>query len=133
MKEKKASGKKEKGSIPVVDDEPAIRDILVRTLAAEGHQVSTADSGDAALSRMAEVCDDIYIIDLKMPGIGGMQFYKKVEKTYPDLVKKIMFITGDTVSPDTQRFFISTGRPYLMKPFAYIDLITLVGKMLEES
>jgi PAS domain S-box-containing protein len=116
-------------SILIVEDEPAIRGILTRTLSEDGYQVDTASSGKDALRKLEEGLHNIYIVDLKMPEMSGEQLYKIMKDKYPKSAERIVFITGDTSTPETQNFLASTGRPYLRKPFDYTELT----KMVEET
>ena len=56
----------------MVDDEPAIQDILTWSLAAEGYNVATAASGEEALARFAEQDFDVIVTDIVMPGLNGL-------------------------------------------------------------
>ncbi len=53
-----------------------------------------------------------------------------MQKKYPDFAEKIVFITGDVMTADTQNFLASTGRPYLIKPFDFKDIMGTVEKVL---
>ena len=64
-------------SILVVDDEPAIQDILTWSLAAEGYNVATAASGEEALSRFAEQDFDVIVTDIVMPGLNGLELLER--------------------------------------------------------
>ena len=67
-----------------------------------------------------------------MPKMSGRQLYKIMKDKYPNAAERTVFITGDTVTPETHNFLVSTGRSYLHKPFDYIELKTLVAKTLGE-
>jgi DNA-binding response OmpR family regulator len=69
------------------------------------------------LTKLDENGYDLYIIDLKLPRISGKKLYEIMTEKYPSSIEKVMFITGDTVTPSTQDFLDSTGKPYLTKPF----------------
>ena len=62
---------KEKGRILVVDDEPAIRDILVTSLSMEGHSCVSAEDGSVALSRLTADPFDPVITSIQLPVVGG--------------------------------------------------------------
>jgi PAS domain S-box-containing protein len=123
---------KHTGKILVVDDEPAICDILEKILSEEGHEVDTARSGRIAVNKLAAKKYDICIIDLKMPGMGGSELFSIIQQTYPELSDKVLFITGDTVTVDTHDILQSTGRPYLTKPFDYNKFMELINSILGE-
>ncbi|HMG27939.1 MAG TPA: response regulator, partial [Acidimicrobiia bacterium] len=64
-------------SILVVDDEPAIQDILTWSLTAEGYNVATASSGEEALTRFKEQDFDVIVTDLVMPGLNGLDLLER--------------------------------------------------------
>jgi DNA-binding response OmpR family regulator len=117
-------------SILIVDDEPGICDILTRILSERGYQTDSASDAKTALTKIAENGYDLCIIDLKMPGTSGKRLYETIKQKQPSLAKKAAFITGDTVTPATQGFLDSTGRPYLIKPFNPRVALELVEEIL---
>ena len=74
---------------------------------------------------------DAIITDLKMPGIGGKELYTFVQKYYPNLARRVLFITGDVLSVDTQSFFRITGNVYIEKPFEIEVLLARVDEVLK--
>jgi len=61
------------GRILVVDDEPRMTASLRALLSEEGHQTEGALSGEEAISRLHNAAFDVLIVDVRMPGIGGME------------------------------------------------------------
>ena len=53
-----------------------------------------------------------------------------MKQRYPDSAGRVVFITGDTITPATEDFLASTGRPYLAKPFSLEDMIGFVQETL---
>jgi PAS domain S-box-containing protein len=119
-------------SILIVEDEPVICDILVRVLSEENYQVDIASSGKEALRKLKKRVHDLFIVDLKMPEMSGRQLYKIMKDKHPNAADRVVFITGDTVTPETQNFLTATGRPYLRKPFDHKELIKMVDDALRE-
>jgi len=117
-------------NVLIVDDEPAIRNIVARIISGKGHQPHTAPDGKAALSKLAKNAYDLLIVDLKMFGLSGRKLYETLNKEQPDTANKIVFITGDTMTEETNDFLASSGRPYLAKPFNPDELIDIVEKEL---
>ncbi|PKB70491.1 MAG: hypothetical protein BZY87_10210 [SAR202 cluster bacterium Io17-Chloro-G6] len=103
--------------ILVVDDGPAFRNILHRTLSSDGHDVSLASDGASAWTLIRGNQLDRIFLDLRMPGLDGQELYQLITEFSQDLAKKVVFITGDTARADTQRFLDSTASPVLSKPF----------------
>ncbi|MEE9254060.1 MAG: response regulator, partial [Pseudomonadales bacterium] len=105
-----------------VDDEPIVTDLLAQALGGLGHDVDTSDDGAAAL-RMIHLADyDAIILDVKMPGLGGPEVYRCIEGLRPDLMDRVLFITGDTVSLDTTSFMKEVQADVLLKPFSLDEL-----------
>ena len=100
----------------VVDDEPSIRELLSRTLTVDGLAVDLAADGDEALRSLHTGTYDCIILDLKMPGMSGQQLYRAIGDLGGELTEKVIFITGDTVSPDTLNFINRAGNLSLTKP-----------------
>ena len=117
--------------IMIVEDEPVIRQVCQRFLTSEGYLVDFADNGATAEEMLTKNNYDLLLIDIKTPIISGKEFYQNIVERYPKLVTRIAFITGDTISTDTQGFLLETGRPFLLKPFSPDELETLVKESLK--
>ncbi|MEX0762833.1 MAG: ATP-binding protein [Dehalococcoidia bacterium] len=108
--------------ILAVDDEPAVTELLGRALGGLGHDVDTARDGAEAL-RLIHLTDyDAILLDIKMPGLGGPEVFRCIDGLRPDLKGRVLFITGDTVSPDTRLFAESADVKVLHKPFSLEEL-----------
>ena len=103
--------------ILVVDDEESIRTLLHDILRLDRHVVSLAASGIEAAEQAAREPFDVIITDMKMPGMDGATFYREVRQRDPAQARRMIFITGDTVSPDTRAFLQRVSNPVLSKPF----------------
>ena len=106
----------------VVDDEPHILHYLRATLESWGHQVTTAGDGGAALETLRGAEWDVIVTDLRMPKVSGRDFYQALAAERPELARRVIFSTGDTVRGDTLAFLERQGRPVLHKPFSLGDL-----------
>jgi CheY-like chemotaxis protein len=124
--------KKTRGSVLIVDDEPAIRNILARILTKQGHQPHTVSSGKAALALLQEKPYDLLVADLKMTGLSGIELYKILRNKHPEMADRTVFITGDTMTGETNDFLASSGRPYLAKPFTPQEFLEIVDSALRE-
>ena len=108
--------------ILVVDDEANIRSLLAEALSLEGlTTVDQAANGEEALSKLRASSYDCILLDLKMPGMGGEQVYRLIQRSSSELARKIIFVTGDTISRSTHNFLQSTGNPTLSKPVRIQD------------
>jgi two-component system NtrC family sensor kinase len=116
--------------ILVVDDEVTLSEMLCEALAAEGHEVDYAADGLSAREKLKGGRYDLIISDLKMPNMGGRELYAEVRSSDPDLARRIIFSTGDSVSVETQDFFRKTGNPHLSKPFNLSELFAVISSTL---
>ena len=119
--------------ILVVDDEPAVVAMLAEMLAADGHLVDTAANGSFALAKLGESTYDVILSDLKMPGLDGPGLYRELERTHPEYVRRVIFLTGDALNPPTREFLDQTGAPSLSKPFALDELRWAVRDVLQAA
>jgi two-component system NtrC family sensor kinase len=115
----------------VVDDEESIRLLLHDILRLDDHSVEVARSGLEAFELVRDRRFDVIITDMKMPGMDGASFYREVRVRDPELARRIVFITGDTVSPDTRAFLQSVANPVLSKPFKIGPLRDAIESVLK--
>jgi nitrogen-specific signal transduction histidine kinase/CheY-like chemotaxis protein len=104
------------GRILVVDDETDIADTCGDILAMDGHRCEFATNGRAALERVARGRFDLILSDLRMPQLDGPGFYRELSRCDPKMAERIIFLTGDTLSPAIQTFLLESKRPYIEKP-----------------
>jgi len=84
-----------KPEVLVVDDEAVVRAGISRVLAQQGLSIHTAADGSEALTIMEQHPIDIVLLDIKMPGMDGMEVLKHLRATYPETV--VIMITGHRV------------------------------------
>jgi len=116
--------------ILVVDDEPDVAGVLTDLLKAEHEQVETAADGRAALERVAQADYDLILCDVRMPGMDGPDLYRTLGSTHPELLSRFVFLTGDTLNPESREFVQHTGAPCLSKPFDFDEVFRVVGRAL---
>jgi two-component system NtrC family sensor kinase len=117
----------------VVDDEWSIRALLHDILRLDQHSVALASSGLEAADLVERESFDIIITDMKMPGMDGAEFYRQVRQRDPAQARRIIFITGDTVSPDTRSFLQRVSNPVLSKPFKIGPLRDAIESVLNQT
>ena len=77
----------------------------------------TAVSGREALARMAEEHHDVILSDLRMPDLDGRALYAEIERRWPGRARRVVFVTGDTLTAALAEFVAASGRPVIEKPF----------------
>ena len=117
----------------VVDDEPGVVEVLRAVLESNGYMVEVAANGTEALERLQADRYDLIISDLYMPGMDGETLYKCLRDTNPDLAQRMIFVSGDTVSPRARNFVESAGNRWLAKPFNLSEIERMVGDFLESA
>jgi two-component system NtrC family sensor kinase len=117
----------------VVDDEPHILHYMRATLEAWGHVPVVARNGREGLELTEREAFDLVISDLRMPELGGREFYEELARRQPAMLQRLVFSTGDTVRGDTLAFLESIDRPYLHKPFSLAELRSLLAAVAQEA
>ncbi|HEV8441181.1 MAG TPA: response regulator [Methylomirabilota bacterium] len=116
--------------ILVVDDEPFIAQLVADMLSAEGYSVDTAANGLAALRQIDEHAYDLILSDLRMPHLDGLALYRELEWRRPELLRRMIFVSGTVEQPEYQKFLEETGVPVLPKPFDLDELRRLAAQLL---
>ncbi len=114
----------------VVDDEPEVSDMLAEILSMDGHEIEVASSGNAAMRILAERSVDVVLSDMRMPDLDGPGLYLRIKNAYPELLGRVVFITGDTLGPANRAFLERTGLPHLEKPLLPDQVRQVVHEVL---
>lgn len=114
----------------ILDDEPLLLDILEESLSSFGFTVEKCNSVNVALDRLSANKYDLLISDIKMPGQDGKDFHREVSNSHPELLDRLIFITGDSVNRETQAFLRNTALFSLKKPFTIEELGNLAFKVV---
>jgi two-component system response regulator MprA len=115
----------------IVDDDPAIRRMLERTLVAERYEVRLAADGGTALAELERSLPDLLVLDVAMPGIDGMYVAERVRAK--GLSLPILFLTARDAVSDRVAGFDAGGDDYLVKPFAVAELLVRVRALLRRT
>ena len=105
----------------VVDDEPAVRDSLARSLRFEGHEVTLAADGEQALRSVSERHPDVIVLDVLMPRLDGLATCRRL-RAQGDTVPILMLTARDGIS-DRVVGLDAGADDYLIKPFALEELL----------
>lgn len=117
--------------ILVIDDEQNIRGALAKLLEKAGHEVTAADSGDAALPLLHEAAFDLVISDLKMVGASGMDVLQQCKHCQPDT--EVVLLTAYGTIQSAVEAIKAGAYDYVMKPVDPERLVHLVAKALEHG
>ena len=114
----------------VVEDEPPISQLIQDVFRAEGCVMTCCGTAEEAAAVIEGKHFDALLSDLKLPGAGGQWLFDHLLEVHPALSRRVLFITGDTVSKSTVAFLERTGQPVLKKPFHVSELKAAVEELL---
>ncbi|MFD9411331.1 response regulator transcription factor [Streptomyces sp. NPDC059989] len=117
--------------ILVVDDEPAVREALRRSLAFEGYAVQTAVDGLDALDKAASYAPDLIVLDIQMPRMDGLTAARRL-RSAGSVTPVLMLTARDTVG-DRVTGLDAGADDYLVKPFELDELFARVRALLRRS
>jgi CheY-like chemotaxis protein len=117
--------------ILVVEDEPSVMAYVRAALERNGYSVMPAETGAQALQLLRMHSFFGIVSDMRTPGgVDGADVWEWIGANRPELLSKLIFITGDIVNEQTAATLRRTGAPYVEKPFRVHQLITMVEKHL---
>jgi two-component system response regulator MprA len=116
--------------ILVVEDDPRLAATLERVLAAEEHQIEVAADGNEALRRARDRAFDVVVLDIMLPGLDGIAVCKRLRATGPI---PILLLTALGGTAERVRGLDSGADDYLVKPFAYEELLARVRALLRRT
>ena len=116
--------------ILVVDDDPMVASTVQRLLRPEGYEVQVALGGSAALAQAQERPPDLVVLDVMMPGMDGLEVCRRLRAEVGCL---ILLLTARSGAADRVRGLDTGADDYLVKPFAYAELLARVRALLRRT
>jgi two-component system NtrC family sensor kinase len=117
-------------AVLIVEDETALATAMAESFADAGYLVDRAGDGEEALARLDGGHYDIIISDLKMPRMDGIQLFGALREGYPEMTARILFVTGDVIGTDAERFLAESGCRWLAKPFRLNELMRAAREVM---
>src|SRR3989454_5255058 len=114
----------------IVEDEAPLRQAIAEQLADRGYQVEQADSGEAAIARLADFAFDIIVTDLRLPGVDGAAVVEAAVGRYPDIVAIV--VTGYGTCKDAFEAIKRGAWDFVSKPFQIDELLHVLDSALEQ-
>ncbi len=116
-------------TILVIDDDDQLRRSFEKLLAGEGYQVFSAASAETGLQTVAANCPDLVILDIRLPGMSGLEAFERLHASEPKLPVIIMtaFGTTETAIKATRMGAFD----YILKPFDIPELLATIRKALK--
>src|SRR5712671_4145981 len=112
----------------LVEDEAPLRQAIAEQLADRAYHVEQADSGEAALARLAEFAFDIIVTDLRLPGIDGSAVIEAAVARYPHVIAIV--ITGFGTVKDAVEAIKRGAWDFVSKPFQFDELLHVLDSAL---
>jgi len=116
-------------TVLLVDDDPALLEVLSAYLVGEGHAVLTAGNGLEALALLAKA--DVAVLDWMLPGLTGLEVLGKARETLPSL--PILLLTARGEEDDRVRGLDAGADDYVVKPFSPREIVARVRALLRRS
>ena len=117
--------------ILVAEDEREIAETLSEIFGQRGFETEVVFNGQEALDRIATREYDLVLSDLRMPVLDGPGLYRALAQGHVEMIRRLAFITGDSLSAEIQSFLRDTKVPCLEKPFLPQDVLRLVAQVTE--
>jgi DNA-binding response OmpR family regulator len=115
----------------VIEDESAVMSFLRAALERNGYRIVGAASGAEGLKLLEDGTYGAVISDMRTPGgISGADVHAWIRTHRPELSRRMLFITGDTVNQETMAILEKTGAPCIEKPFRVAQLLKSVEMLL---
>ncbi len=114
--------------ILLVDDESEFVDTLAERLYLRGYHAETANDGETALRSIEDNCPDLVVLDLKMPGLGGMDVLKEIKKT--NHLMPVILLTGHGSTKEGIEVMHQGAYDYLIKPINIEELIKKINEAI---
>ena len=121
----------EKLRIMIVDDEMIVRESFLHWFEKDGHTVATAASGLEALDKIEKFPYEILFVDIKMPGMNGIELLEKVKADYPDTI--VIIITAYGSIESAVNAMKMGASDYLLKPFKPEQLSLVLEKINQQK
>lgn len=118
----------------LIEDERSVMDFIRTALERSGYALRTANSAAEGIRVLEAGQFGGIISDMRTPGgASGADVHAWIVANRPELRERMLFITGDTVNEDTMKALLSTGVPYIEKPFRVQELINTVEKIFGKA
>jgi CheY-like chemotaxis protein len=109
-----------------------VGDLLAEFLTLEGYEVDRATDGRQALELVRRRSYALIVSDMRMPDVDGPALYHELRLASPEVIRRMVFVTGDVMSPETRRFLDETCLRYLEKPFTIGDFQAVIRSIRGE-
>jgi len=117
----------------IIDDEELVTRSFARVLGRDHHVTACSSAADALCRVSSGETWDVILCDLQMPVMDGAEFCERLEHVRPDLMPRLVFITGGAFTPRIRAFLKRTKRPTALKPIGPDELRALVCRVASDA
>tara|TARA_R110002096_G_scaffold12899_4_gene45932 strand:+ start:1635 stop:2324 length:690 start_codon:yes stop_codon:yes gene_type:complete len=121
------------GTVLIVDDEPAIRQMLTFTLAGDGHTCFEAADAEEAHAAVSRQNPDLILLDWMLPGISGVDFARRIKRDTKTRAIPIIMLSAKGEEVDKVRALDTGADDYITKPFSTSELLARVRAVIRRS
>ena len=119
--------------ILVVEDDPAIVELITYNLEADGFDVIVAETGEEAQLLINEENFDLVLLDWMLPGVSGIELCRRLRQRQETMAVPIIMLTARGEEGDRVRGLATGADDYIVKPFSVAELIARVKAMLRRA
>jgi len=118
----------------IIEDEAPVQAFLRAALERNGYKIVLATSGAEGLQLLKQQTFAGVVSDMRTPGgVSGDDVHAWLKDNRPELIGKVLFITGDIVNEETMQTLQKTGVPCIEKPFRVQELVSALKKVLGDA
>ncbi|MEV5440503.1 response regulator [Streptomyces sp. NPDC052682] len=117
----------------VADDDTDIRELVAFKLTQDGHEVTAVEDGLQALQTIQDHKVDLALLDIRMPGMSGLEVCRQLRAAAPTAVLPIVLITARSQEDDVEAGFAAGADDYITKPFSPRELSSRVEAVLARA
>jgi CheY-like chemotaxis protein len=128
---RRPADRREAGAL-LVEDERAVGELLAEFLRLEGYEVDRATDGREALELVRRRAYALIVSDVRMPYVDGPALYYELQAVSPEMTRRLVFVTGDVMSPETREFLDETCLRYLEKPFTIAEFRAVLQGVMSD-
>jgi PAS domain S-box-containing protein len=126
-----ATARLDSQAVLIVEDETALASAMAEAFGDAGFLVDRAGERFFTVARIEGGHYDLIVSDLKMPRMDGIQLFGALRDRHPALAARIMFVTGDVIGTDAERFLADSGCRWLAKPFRLGELLRIAREVIK--
>ena len=117
--------------ILIVEDDPVSRKLVRDVLQANGYETEEVTNGEAAVIRAAELRPDLIVMDIRLPGIDGLEATRRLKSDPSTEGITVIAVTAHAMPEDEARILAAGCQAYLSKPLRFAEFVSVVKGLLD--